>query len=1011
MSKESLCAKADDLADLVEKRDAILDETDEFALDFRSEEQEVAEIFNQTLRLASEKEGARFGAKVPKNMFGTVVRKMVGWSNPKNFLMFHRKGIVSLQAREVMNSDFVHEGKFVGQSREAKLWARYANGALLLTDMANDLRFMRQADTSGASKAIDADQWWDLVGDNIRDGKISEDIPSAVKASVEAATKRYLDFIGPIGQEMIELGLVRKLDLKGTAIDYLTRLYDDIAVAKDVAPDGRRFSEVIEDFYARHGSEDPVADAAATVEHIRKGNVMLDGVSSRDIVGLSDKMKEREILLIDADLKPWLISNPQDIIPTFMHKVMPQIEFAKQTSAQSAMHFGLRSQLDAARVAASEGDVTRAMDLRENSQHINAANMLDATRDSTHGVVARRIEANVIELDAAKARWRSAQAKRRARQGRKKQEGDPTRAALKEAVDDAKQEVDDIRTLLLKDRKEAVRVGDRLYKEFQTDSPLRSKVTFRDTEPKGEVSIAAELQDAETAVFDTLQQEARRNVAQMGLLHSTMSPIALSFEREIAEAKKITNIKKQGRTIRKIRADKDRVFRNLLAMRDVVQNRSTDIFKNPERFAMDIDVLRNLRRYQFMTKMGGVMISSFPDAALPIFVGGFRNYAGALKFRAENIFGGLLNNAGLPVIGRAVASIEHSMHGSTNAFRLNMFEQGARSGVITNVMERGSRAMAKWSGANWWNATNRANTAFTVQTRIINDALVMLKGGKLSSRALADLHGVGIDKRMAKRIIAQWEAHKAGGDNDGFFGIRLPQVDKWTDVGAQRVMETAIVKEARRSPLIPSAGDIPIFMHQEVFKTMTQFTSFFIAATNQVALLGVQRSLYLGDLNFIMGFMVATGLGMAVYYIKETLAGREVSDDPAVWMLEGIDRSGFLGILMQVNDTAEKAFGIGLSQTLTGRPASRFASRGISDSLFGPTIGLAEDTRSILRDMFTGEVTTRTTNRIKRGIPGSNIFYLRTLTDHMVGAFDGMLSIPDRIDSQRQQSQLRPLRF
>ena len=40
--------------------------------------------------------------------------------------------------------------------------------------------------------------------------------------------------------------------------------------------------------------------------------------------------------------------------------------------------------------------------------------------------------------------------------------------------------------------------------------------------------------------------------------------------------------------------------------------------------------------------------------------------------------------------------------------------------------------------------------------------------------------------------------------------------------------------------------------------------------------------------------------------MKQKIAGREVSDDPGVWIAEGIDRSGVIGVLGEINNTVEK---------------------------------------------------------------------------------------------------------
>ena len=66
----------------------------------------------------------------------------------------------------------------------------------------------------------------------------------------------------------------------------------------------------------------------------------------------------------------------------------------------------------------------------------------------------------------------------------------------------------------------------------------------------------------------------------------------------------------------------------------------------------------------------------------------------------------------------------------------------------------------------------------------------------------------------------------------------------------------------------------------------------------------------------LSGFISAVGLGMFSYYLRKQMAGKEVSNDPIVWINEGLDRSGYLGILAEYSHIADKV-GLGFA-TMTG---------------------------------------------------------------------------------------------
>jgi len=96
------------------------------------------------------------------------------------------------------------------------------------------------------------------------------------------------------------------------------------------------------------------------------------------------------------------------------------------------------------------------------------------------------------------------------------------------------------------------------------------------------------------------------------------------------------------------------------------------------------------------------------------------------------------------------------------------------------------------------------------------------------------------------------------------------------------------------------------------------------------------------DHNAMGGMISLVGMGMFSYYLKQNIAGRETSDDPAEWILEGIDRSGATGIVAEINTTIEKISSNAVgARSLLGisAPASRFVSRSMAESILGPTFG------------------------------------------------------------------------
>jgi len=114
-------------------------------------------------------------------------------------------------------------------------------------------------------------------------------------------------------------------------------------------------------------------------------------------------------------------------------------------------------------------------------------------------------------------------------------------------------------------------------------------------------------------------------------------------------------------------------------------------------------------------------------------------------------------------------------------------------------------------------------------------------------------------------------------------------------------------------------------------------------------------------------------------------------------VIEGIDRSGVLGILMEMNNTLEKvsANNIGFRPLIgIDAPASRYASRSALDSIVGPTFGLVGDSIKVMgaaSNQF--EWAPSDTRAIRRLIPGQNLSFLRNGFDVLEKEINSQLGV------------------
>lgn len=407
----------------------------------------------------------------------------------------------------------------------------------------------------------------------------------------------------------------------------------------------------------------------------------------------------------------------------------------------------------------------------------------------------------------------------------------------------------------------------------------------------------------------------------------------------------------------KLEKQKDRDINDISSMRDRIRGTFGQVDHNNP-WVRTGRVVRDLNYLRFM---GGVVASSVPDVARIFMAEGFaKTFKNGLKPLVSNMK------------KFKVASAEAKRYGvGTDAL------MGGRSEIIADVadytqggtaIERLTRGAAEKFGRvnmmDFWTAGVKQLHAVTMQTSIFDD----LAKGKIDKR----LKRLGISDADAKAMLEQVKKHGKKED-----GVWLTGAKNWDSPELEEMWGAAMRKESDRVIVVPGQ-EKPLFMSTELGKTFFQFRSFMFSSTQRMLMAGIQGQ----DHNYIGGTLMITSLGMMAYAFKQWDAGREISDDPRVWVSEGIDRSGSLGAIMEINNTLEKIsnnnFGL---RPLIGAsaPASRFASRSQLEGFLGPTLGsFAETTLKVLsagtQDREWDEKDTRALRRL---IPYQNLSVIR----------------------------------
>lgn len=380
--------------------------------------------------------------------------------------------------------------------------------------------------------------------------------------------------------------------------------------------------------------------------------------------------------------------------------------------------------------------------------------------------------------------------------------------------------------------------------------------------------------------------------------------------------------------------------------------------------------------------LGGMTISAVPDMAKVVFVHGLTK-----TFR----------DGFLPLIRnfKRFRLAAHEVKAAGTALDMVLDSRVMALGDITNefghhsAFERGIKSMTQRFGVVSlmapWNATLKQFAGLITMTNLLRDVRRVSRG-EADAKTIRRLAAANIDEDMAIRISGSFAKH--GDEQDG---ILLAKAGLWEDIGAQETFRAAVVRDVDRIIVTPGQ-DKPLWMSTELGKMVGQFKTFGVSSIQRTTLAGLQQR----DAATLNGTLLMLGLGALVYGLKETLAGRETSDKPSVWVVEAVDRSGLVGWVMDANNMVEKLTRgkVGAS-FFTGEQMTRYASRNVTGAFLGPTPEAVADIFQVSGSMFAGDMKRTDVATGRKFLPGQNLFYLRSLFNRVEQATGEALDIPE----------------
>ncbi len=414
---------------------------------------------------------------------------------------------------------------------------------------------------------------------------------------------------------------------------------------------------------------------------------------------------------------------------------------------------------------------------------------------------------------------------------------------------------------------------------------------------------------------------------------------------------------------------RDADIRDIEAMRD----RLLGTYKAPDDpDSFFIRATETTKRLNYIAKLGGQTLSALPDVPRAVFLTGLRP-----------VLGGLLSLARSP---KAFKMARREVKAAGTAWDMVLNTRANSLAEITDMygrqtaFERGLRALGNNFGLVSlmapWNAAVKQFSGVVISSNMARVIMQMSSGKKLSAKTIQKLAVSGIDEAMAKRIATQLANHS---EDSG--GIVVSGAHKWDDLDAIDAWRSAVVKDVDRAIVTPGIGERPLWMSTPVGQLVGQFKSFAFSSAHKITLSGLQQR----DLAALNGLLLMTSMGAITYGLKETVAGRPVSDDPRIWIVEAIDRSGVTGYLFDVNNIIEKLTrgSIGVSALTGGPQMSRYASRNVAGALLGPTFGAVRDLATTTGALSSGDISESDIRAMRKLLFYQNLFYFRRLFDRL----------------------------
>lgn len=416
-----------------------------------------------------------------------------------------------------------------------------------------------------------------------------------------------------------------------------------------------------------------------------------------------------------------------------------------------------------------------------------------------------------------------------------------------------------------------------------------------------------------------------------------------------------------------------RDIENLSAFRDLIRG----TYRAAEEGSNWSQLTRAALAWNYMRLLGGVTLTSISDAMRLVGVHGVRaTMREALPALVSNMKAVKISRADARDLGAVTEAVLQSRI-ATLAELQDPYRYGS---AMDRYISNATNVFSKMTLLGYWNDTMKSITSVMTQNRMARNALDWSKAGKQERAYMARL---GIDEDMAGRIAAQLKKH--GVQEKNIWGAN---VSKWDDEAARRAWAAALNADVDRTIVTKGVADQPLWTRTNWGRLIMQFKSFGLASHQRVLIAGLQERPHRLAEQMVMG----TALGMMIGYLKYVERGdldeaERLTQNPGLWIADGLDRTGILSLPFDISNTAEKVGSpigiVSAAQMIAGDEdrggqASRYASRNKLGAVLGPSAGIFQDLTTIAEQLGKADLKKSGANALIREIPGATLPGVRT---------------------------------